>query len=194
MRARFPGRVIRPTGHASSIRTSFDRARDVPDGPPGSCCRSHEWPILPVPRCTLRPEQETPTLGRESALGACVGSLQTESPLPCPRAPPSGGAYQRPSPSSRERRGCVLTPGAARYKGMRLRIPGQGRQADIHAGIRKTESMRVTSSRGPQVDDLPGKRFRFLQSYLPGTGIDRDDRERGYAVCALGVPGERTAN
>jgi len=89
-RARFPGRVIRSTGHASSIRTSLDRARDVTDGPPGSCCRSHAWPILPVPRCTLHPERKTPTLRRESALNLFQAPPRSSAMRnSSPRGPPS---------------------------------------------------------------------------------------------------------
>ena len=39
-RARFPGRVIRSTGHSSSIRTSLDRARDKANGAPGTAVSS----------------------------------------------------------------------------------------------------------------------------------------------------------
>ena len=67
-RARFPGRGSRAIGRASAIRTSLDRARDVTD-PPG-------------PVVTVLSRTKTPTLGRESALGVCLGSLRTDSILP----------------------------------------------------------------------------------------------------------------
>ena len=66
--ARFLGRLSRSNDHASSIRTSLDKARNKADGPPGSCSRSLERPTLPVPRCTLHPERKTPPLRRGSAL------------------------------------------------------------------------------------------------------------------------------
>jgi len=49
-------------------------------------------------------------------------------------------------------------------------------------------------SRPDGVDYLSGMRIRFLRGYLAGTGSDRGDRERGYAVCAIRGPGERTVN
>jgi len=41
------------------------------------------------------------------------------------------------------------------------------------------------------VDDPPGRRFQLLQIKLAGTRTIEDDRERGYAVCAIRGPGER---
>jgi hypothetical protein len=96
-RARFPGRVSRSTGHASSIRTSLDKARDATDGPPGSCCPSHEWPILQVPRCTSCSERQTPTLRQGSALNLF-------------RAPPRSSAMRNSTPRGHSFRFPVLVP------------------------------------------------------------------------------------
>lgn len=59
----------------------------------------------------VSPKTKMPTLGRESALGACVGpSRQIRYSPPVSESTSIGGAYQRPSPSSRERRDSRLTP------------------------------------------------------------------------------------
>jgi hypothetical protein len=82
-RARFPGRVSRSTGHASSIRSSLDRARNkaneapetadrglirAPRRAPPLLWREHEVPDGAGSVVHISPERKAPTLRRGSAV------------------------------------------------------------------------------------------------------------------------------
>ena len=91
-RARFPGRVSRSTGHASSIRTSLNRTRDKVDEPACFLWRLHELPdgAGSVVHISPRTRNAGPQarIGAQSAL-AVPGFLEIirHAELLSPRAP-----------------------------------------------------------------------------------------------------------
>ena len=102
-RARFPGRVSRSTGHASSIRTSLDRARDKANGAPGSADRG----LIRTPRGA------PPLLWRDHEVPRCSGSVVHFSPRTKNADPQTRiGAQSLPGPPAIIRHAEPLSPRA----------------------------------------------------------------------------------
>ena len=91
--ARFPGRVSRSTGHASSIRTSLNRTRDKVDEPACFLWRLHELPdgagsVVHISPRTRNADPKT-RIGAQSALAAQAPPRSSAMRNSCLRGHPS---------------------------------------------------------------------------------------------------------